>query len=191
MTTESTPTLTIADDLTTLRVSGAQNALTFDPENMDIDMFCNVGSGCPESVWHSRCVSFSVPSASVPSELRKVVQSCEDDLASLAGLYEGATWNGNNHVGRWSDQRYMDELVQRIGGYLAEVPQYWDAGDWLWQGINRAEVARQIREEFDNDVVAWAEDAAAEGKLNDAWVEVDELVAEAENAIEELAQEDV
>ncbi len=188
MTTETT--IKIADDLSTLRVSGAQNALIFDPEDRDIYMFSNIGSGCPEAVWHSRQVSLSVPSASVESQLLKVIKSCEADLVALADLYEGSTWDGSNHVGRWSEPTYMDELIQRIEGRLADSPQYWDAGDWLWGGCTQEEVVRQIREGFNNDVGAWAEDAVAEGQLNDAWIDVDELVVEAERAIEELTGED-
>lgn len=76
--------------------------------------------------------------AVVSDSLEGWLRDHESELRALAACYEGAYWDGNNHVGRWSDD--LDELLGAWEEQLSDaitshdIHQYWDAAGWFAVG---------------------------------------------------------
>lgn len=102
-----------------------------DPEAQKIYTFLDTG-GIPMSAYHriDRRI-LTVSPSSIPSSVHRAVASVADKLEFLVSLYGGSEWNGNNHVGQWSEEAEL--LYDCIQEELAssEIASYWDAGDWF------------------------------------------------------------
>ena len=93
-----------------------------------------VGSGCPESVWHNRARSWSVPVSADLDTLAELLADSEDLIREIDSRYLGSEWDGSNHVGRWEDAKAYEASFEEDDMYalIAQCPQYWDAGDYLY-----------------------------------------------------------
>ena len=94
-------------------------------ETPKVITWSNVGAGCPEPAWHSRWLSLPSPSLDYCADsLLEILELQEDELVALAECYEGSHWDGNNHVGSWSEDCDAIEID-------VECETYCDASDWL------------------------------------------------------------
>lgn len=114
------------------RNSGIRHTLVFDPETVSVGKETYVGHGGQlMSTYHGRAIEFAIPFDAVASEVVDTLRAHEDEFEELAGLYQGAEWDGNNMIGQWADRDREAELTQTIEQALAAVPCYWDAGEYL------------------------------------------------------------
>lgn len=79
--------------------------LYLDPEDREVYTFCCIGSGEPEAAFNHRHISIGgLPGGFVPSTVENFLTLRIDDLNAIADAYEGTYWDGNNHVGRWTEE---------------------------------------------------------------------------------------
>lgn len=127
-------------DCSLVTASGANNSVYLIPaEEADhgvpqVFVWGNVGSGVPERAWHHRwlCVC-GVSATAVEASVQDVLRAHEDELLALATEYQGAEWNGSNHVGSWGGEdrcATIDRLCAKISEAMHEAQTYWEASDW-------------------------------------------------------------
>lgn len=164
--------------------------LYVDPESRRISFDRQFGDGTPMRVWHGRAVRLRLPRGAVGEEVSRVLQTdaCQELLAELCDRYEGTEWDGSNHVGVWAGDADGVErfgLEERIEELFADVPTYWDAGDWLspvW-GQDEADTVRaRLSSESLDSVV---DEMVADARINEAWVHSGDL----RDALERLLEE--
>lgn len=101
-----------------------------DPEAKNIYPFTNTNC-IPGTAYHNidqfiLTVSPSAIAASVYDYLIEI----EEELQAIIEEYQGSEWNGNNHVGRWSEEG-MNLKAALSMNHHPEIASYWDAGDWF------------------------------------------------------------
>jgi hypothetical protein len=126
---------------------GTKPVLYLDPEASPpaVESFASIGNNSyPMAAHHCRLMSLGSYDQSIVAEsLTKWLREHEEQILAIAAGYEGAEWNGSNHVGSWTDeareasQQLDDELAQDLAHDA--IASYWDADDYL-NGITASEV---------------------------------------------------
>lgn len=104
--------------------------LDCDDELLLADYDAEIGGAVPTEVWHGRARRYAIPLL-----MTGTVNALLDELAPLAQrVIAGYTreWNGNNLVGRLTDDAMNaeDEIAGIIQNYEDDLHWY-EAGDWL------------------------------------------------------------
>lgn len=104
--------------------------LIVDPDSESVFVFCNVGAGTPESVWNDRAKSFLMPDCR-GKELAEWLEEHKEMIEGIVACYKGSEWNGNDHIGHWSDD--AEDVIGTFWAELEqlELPRRWSATDWL------------------------------------------------------------
>jgi hypothetical protein len=165
---------------------GEAASLWLDPEDRTVSVYRAIGSGVPSSVWHCRSRLVSIGADVELEGVEKILRSNEGLIAELFGLYAGTEWDGNNHVGGWSDQDRANDIVEAISdaiGAEGAVRSYWDAGDWMSPAKPDVMTALRaaLRERADGDLDAAIESVASDevGAASDqALIDHDDTVRE-------------
>ena len=92
----------------------------------------SIGSSMPMPAWHRRhlCVA-SVPLTTVGTELAEWIREHGYEFHALSDMYEGASWDGSNMIGRWRDTDDRHRCCEDIAERISQLPQYWDAAEWF------------------------------------------------------------
>lgn len=176
----------------TLENRGERASVILDPETRTASVYKSIGSGCPERVWHHRARMFGIDEALSLEDVENVLDSNADLIRELFDLYEGKEWNGQNHVGSWSNS----ERVEEIDGLLSDacrderVRRYWSAGDWFSpaKGEMMDRVLAKLAARSDRDLAMAISDVLDEEELGVEGAIVDE--DEAADQLMEWARED-
>jgi hypothetical protein len=152
--------------------------LILDPENRTLEVVATRGnSGVSFAVFHRRHLSFSVPAAAWEPAVHAWCSSHMAEFAALCDCYRGKEWDGNNHVGRWSDE--AEELETRLDQALEgeEFEKVWSADSWFaqaWSEVGKAasEAIAESEEAFAALVASELHQAAGDAHLDedDAYV---------------------
>lgn len=169
--TDEQPAL-IYGDMSLTTASGARNRVYVIPaeENggtPEVFVWGCIGSGEPERAYHDRwfCVGH-VESSAVPESIERVLRDHEDELLAIAARYQGATWNGSNHVGKWEDPGLDDAEVMALSSALNEgVTTYWKASDWF-APVTLHEIVRSDGLTLDQIVAAEVDQADPDATLD-------------------------
>jgi len=112
--------------------SGTNGGLLVDPEDYTVSTWWHVGAGIPMSVYHGRAMLIAVPTDATEEGIREWIEVHRSELTELCDLYEGSEWDGNNHIGRWSQSAGSHDEVELLHrSALEDIPCYWSAADWL------------------------------------------------------------
>lgn len=98
--------------------------LSLETGEMWIEINPEIGNGTPEPVYNGREIAWSFPCVPTPEQANDFME----EIASLAqDILNGAevAWNGNNHVGRLTDDASMaeDMIDQRIMMITSEIDE--------------------------------------------------------------------
>lgn len=102
-----------------------------DPETEKLYTFTNTG-GVPRTVFHGIDQHIlSVSPKVIPQSVVDALLYVESLLESVLKGWEGTEWNGNNHIGLWSEDSLdlLTEIQQKTNDY--EIAHYWDASEWF------------------------------------------------------------
>jgi len=155
-----------------LRISGARNFLLIDPEDRSIGTWSNVGFGVPRSVFNGRAIMMRLPEPYVPEMIEEYILGNLETFDDIFSTYQGAEWDGNNHVGRWENPESLAELEHEIEEDLLELPTYWDAADWL-----SGDYSGVIRNAISADSIDDAVNAEMDFAAGNAYLEESEVKA--------------
>lgn len=162
--------------------SGFKTDIYLDPEAEKIYTF--VGSNSqPMTAYHRidrRIVTAN--SSAIPASVYSAIKSLEDNLDLLIDQYEGSEWNGNNHVGQWSES--AEDTLESIWDQQLEIASYWDASDWF------EPVTDQLKDAWENGQTAeQIIDEQGCGNEADGMCDRDEAITWLESKIEEWQAE--
>jgi len=102
------------DDFLEDTPSGVRHMLVLDPEENEVYVFSNVGSGVPAKVWHQRALSLPLPQRVAGEDLRSWCENHSHTIQAVLDAYIGPWWNGSNFVGSWE----VDESSVGFAGYV-------------------------------------------------------------------------
>lgn len=168
---------------------GEHASLWLDPEDRTVSVYRAIGNGVPSSVWHSRSRLVALGADVELEGVEVVLRAHEGLIAELFALYAGTEWDGSNHVGGWSDQDRVNEIVEALNdaiGREGAVRSYWDAGDWMSPAKPDVMTALRsaLRERADGDL-----DAAIESVASDEVdAASDEALIDHDDAVRELTR---
>ena len=154
------------------RVSGVNVRIVLDPEERRVYSVWAIGAGIPMSVYlrTERVLLSDVNPDIVPGELEAWLREHEDEVEAIADCYRGSEWDGSNHRGRWGDALTDVEFDLESAWYSADLPAYWEAGDYLGYDVNawidEALKARTI------ELAAKAQ--VSDAQANGAWLRQDD-----------------
>lgn len=201
-TTTSTVDIRIDDGPVTPDADGRNRgwsaALWLDPEDRDVTVWRGIGNGVPAHVWHNRSMHVAIHAGASGESVRAICEAHRATIAAIFDSYEGAEWDGSNHVGSWEtdddgEPLYVP-LVAKLEAALAEAKTYWPAGDWLsgaWEE-GKHEVAEAI-DGLDGDAREAALDEVAEawvaqGKSDGVTVDLADVRRQIDRMVEQLAK---
>lgn len=148
--------------------SGTLVTLYVDPEDQRVYTFSNVGNGTPMAAFHGRQMSVGrVPLETVPESLEEWIRFHENDFELLMAEYQGTTWDGSNHKGRWTERAAelafnLDEALQ--DAFRSDmIETYWDAEEWFSGDPNSVIDAAIETGSISESVEREVSDAAANG----------------------------
>jgi hypothetical protein len=160
-----------------------------DPDARHVYTTASVGGGCPEPVYHHRHLVLlgRVAQETVAESLLDWLRGVESTIEALCDAYEGAHWDGNNHVGSWSDDAEglsdcLDEEFAEAASY-GGIATYWDASDYFQPAASQV-VGELAESESLDDAVQREVDAAAPDAILDEDDVREALVELAEREIE-------
>jgi hypothetical protein len=118
------------------------------------------GDGTPMDVWHSLTLEFDLPGNTDAEWLRE--QLTGGNIANLIDRIitgHSVMWDGNNNVGRLTTE--AQDSCERLS-YLLETAPLSDltvttAQEWLWDGATATDVAKSIKDETPESLLAFAE----------------------------------
>ena len=148
-----------------LNCDTAALSASYDPE---------IGNGIPFSVYHRRTLRWGIPALTADAANALLAEIAPLAERVVAG-YE-RTWDGNNHVGEYTDDAQeaieaIRDLCDRARADADELStvQVWDAGDWFG-GIGRWEAQCEAlgitAETTDDELLAIADAAEVEAADN-------------------------
>jgi hypothetical protein len=112
--------------------SGWKTDIYLNPESGTVYAFLTSNS-VPVSAYHNIDQHIcKIRDRAIPETVKDGVMSVIDRLQAILDDYQGAVWNGNNHVGSWKvrgtedDQSFYDPISQDIS-----ISYYYDPGDWF------------------------------------------------------------
>jgi len=166
---------------------GWKHFLLLDPEGNNVYVWTGFGPGTPANVWHRRAIAYSLPPCRGKELAAWVDNHCET-IQALLDTYEGPTWDGNNNVGSWSEDREEYEGDFRLALEQIDLPYRWLACDYFADDYDWA--VKQLKSAIDvgRTVEQWAKEAVEESEENDAPLAVEDVVKWANNALEEQAE---
>jgi len=144
--------------------SGSKATLYIDPEDKQVYTFGYVGNASwPMKAHHRIHMSIgTVPLSTVPDSLKTWIEAHSDEIEALIAEFQGTKWNGNNHIGQWSDdadqlQETLDQAFQEALNQN-EIHQYWDAEEWysgdpgsvIDAAIEAGSIETAVENELDN-----------------------------------------
>jgi len=120
-------------------ISGTQTCLYLIPskesESGDVELYLwsNVGPGEPMNANQNRWFSLGSPGTNFVGEsLMEFLEGQRGLLLEIDREYQGSHWDGNNHRGRWSNEKWLSSLSFDFDS----VDAYWSASDWFQDGDN-------------------------------------------------------
>ncbi|NIU03783.1 MAG: hypothetical protein GWN29_05020 [Gammaproteobacteria bacterium] len=172
--------------------NGWRFGLYLDPEARRVSHWAMFGPGAPPSVGYGRARIVDLPRGAVGEHVEGIVRSEEFRALAeaLCDLYDGAEWDGSNHVGVWSDPDRAAELEQELEALFAIVPTYWLACDWMsqtWHAEEAAGIRARLAEgESLGDI---ASEAVEDATRHDAYLDHDDVVSTLEALLAEFPAE--
>lgn len=178
----------IDHDDPTYHLSGGWLALKVLPTDGGavVSLTGGVGAGQDYDAYHGRAVTFALPTTVIPASLRAWVDDHADAIETLADCYEGAEWNGQNHVGSWDDEdgetrTWFGELLARA--LDGTIHQRWSAVDYLQDGLDVDEIVEA------SALYLWVQAEVQHALESGQVVEADDLRACAVDALEDKAED--
>jgi len=97
--------------------SGGSVRVTLDPrgERPEVKTYRMYGAGIPAPCYHNLELTLCTYGPGIDGdEIRARLMDKEEHILRLAAGWEGARWDGHNHVGRWSDDAWNDDEFEGI-----------------------------------------------------------------------------
>jgi hypothetical protein len=121
--------------------AGENCAVLLDPEDRDVSVWND--NGTPMSVWHGRAKIVRVGKDRSLESVKDILEASTETIEQIFDAYEGSTWDGSNHQGRWNEDESVDALVDALRVDIQDnADSYWSADDWFCPA--RSEVVREM-----------------------------------------------
>ena len=187
MNTQNTKTgISVGDLLPSITCSGAHSSVYFNPDDLSVYEFSNVGSGSPMRAWNGQDLFLgNVPLDAHSGEwLEDVALGMAETLCSLAAEHE-EFWDGNNHRGRLTD--YGHELLENLqedwSEAMQDCPSRYSPDDYFCQMDWRDTAGEILRA---GCIKTWASDTVSEAEGDGAFLDYEELREFAQSTLETL-----
>ncbi len=166
-------------------ISGFKNDLYLDPEREKV--YTHVGkNSMPMEAFHNiDTFIISIHPKAIPTSVYNAVKAIENGLDSLIDEFRGTEWNGNDHIGQWTED--AGGILECLAQIQHKIAYYWDPSDWF-ESVSDSDIQSLIDEGRTAEQIV---DTLGCGNDTDGMVDRTDAISWMTNHIEWLKEQDL